>query len=31
MNLKQNSYHKEGPPQYVKVHQVSLSGGPVVH
>ena len=31
MNLKQNSHYKEGPPQYVKVHQIFLSGGPVVH
>ena len=31
MNLKQNSHYKEGPPQYVKVHQMFLSGGPVVH
>ena len=27
MNLKQNSHYKEGPPQYVKVHQIFLSGG----
>ena len=31
MNLKQSSHYKEGPPQYVKVHQIFLSGGPVVH
>ena len=30
MNLKQSSHYKEGPPQYVKVHQSFLSGGPVV-
>jgi hypothetical protein len=31
MNLKQSSHYKEGPPQYVKVHQIFLSDGPVVH
>jgi hypothetical protein len=31
MNLKQSSHYKEGPPQYVKVHQIFLSSGPVVH
>jgi hypothetical protein len=31
MNLKRSSHYKEGLPQYVKVHQIFLSGGPVVH
>jgi hypothetical protein len=31
MNLKQSLHYKEGPPQYVKVHQIFLSGGPVVY
>jgi hypothetical protein len=31
LNLKQSSHYKEGPPQYVTVHQIVLSGRPVVH
>ena len=31
MNLKQSSHYKEGPPQYVKVHQIFLYDGPQVH
>jgi hypothetical protein len=31
LNLKQSSHYKEGPPQYMKVHQIFLYGGPVVH